>query len=147
MFKAMTEATGGVLTAIRGEAAPGEGPPLHVHPDQDELIHTLGGLYLIQLGDAQFEAPPGSFVFISRGTPHTWRNVGATPARFFAATIPASPEFEQCFVCYAELPAHEPGSVAALPDMMDHVIGVRRFDCSAPRSAPRCGRRAVVRRP
>jgi len=112
MFKAMAEATGGVLTAIRGEAAPGEGPPLHVHPDQDELIYTLEGVYLVQLGDAQFEAPPGSFVFIPRGTPHTWQNVGRTPARFFAALVPASPEFEQFFVRYAELPRNERGVAA-----------------------------------
>jgi quercetin dioxygenase-like cupin family protein len=41
-FEAMADATGGVLTAIRGEAAPGEGPPLHEHPDH-ELIYTLEG--------------------------------------------------------------------------------------------------------
>jgi quercetin dioxygenase-like cupin family protein len=111
-FKAMAEASGGALTAIRGEAAPGEGPPLHVHPDQDELIYTVEGLYRVQLGDARFDAPPGSFFFIPRGTAHTWQNVGTTPARFFAALIPASPEFEQFFVRYAELPPGERGPAA-----------------------------------
>jgi quercetin dioxygenase-like cupin family protein len=117
-FKAMAETTGGVLTAIRGEAAPGEGPPLHVHHDQDELIYTLEGRYRIRLGDAQFDALPGSFVFIPRGTAHTWQNVGAAPARFFAAFIPAAPQFEQFFARYAELATHERG-VAAFARLAD----------------------------
>ena len=111
-FKAMADATGGVLTAIRGEAAPGEGPPLHEHPDQDELIYTLEGRYRVQLGDAQFNAPPGSFIFIPRGTPHTWQNVGDTPARFFAAFTPAAPQVEQFFARYAALPPHERSAAA-----------------------------------
>lgn len=111
-FKAMAEATGGALTAIRGEAAPGEGPPLHVHPDHDELIYTLVGRYRFQLDDAQVEAPPGSFLFIPRGTAHTWQNVGNTPARFFAAFTPAAPQFEQFFMRYAELPPRERGDAA-----------------------------------
>jgi quercetin dioxygenase-like cupin family protein len=106
-FPAMAEATGGALTAVLGEAAPGEGPPLHVHPDQDELIYTLEGRFLVQLGGSRSDASPGSFFFIPRGTPHTWQNVGATAARFFAVFTPASPQFEQFFVRYAELPPHE----------------------------------------
>jgi quercetin dioxygenase-like cupin family protein len=111
-FTALAEATGGALTAIRGEAAPGEGPPLHVHPDQDELIYTLEGRYRVRLGDSRFDAPPGTFIFIPRGTEHTWQNTGATPARFFAAFTPAAPQFEQFFVRYAELPPHERGAGA-----------------------------------
>lgn len=111
-FTAMAEATGGALTALWGEAAPGEGPPLHVHPDQDELIFTVKGRYLFQLGDSRFDAQPGSFIFIPRGTEHTWQNAGATPARFFAAFTPASPQFEQFFVRYAELSPEERGVAA-----------------------------------
>jgi quercetin dioxygenase-like cupin family protein len=119
----MAAATGGALTAVRGEAAPGEGPPLHVHPDQDELIYTLEGRYRVQLGDSQFDAPPGSFVFIPRGTWHTWQNVGNGPARFFAALYPAAPQFEQFFVRYAELPPHE-RTAAAFARMADETQGM-----------------------
>ena len=111
-FTAVSEATGGALTALWGEAAPGEGPPLHVHPDHDELIYTLKGRYLIQFGDAQFDASPGSFIFIPRGTAHTWRNVGDAPARFFAAFTPAAPQFELFFARYADLPPDERGVAA-----------------------------------
>ena len=47
----MSEACGGALTAIEATAAPGEGPPLHVHRDLDELIYTLEGTYRVKLGN------------------------------------------------------------------------------------------------
>ena len=39
-FKITTEASGGALTAIETTAARQDGPPFHVH-DQDERIYTL----------------------------------------------------------------------------------------------------------
>ena len=107
-FKIMSDASGGALTAIETIAAPQDGPPLHVH-DQDELIYTLDGTFRVKLGDTIREAAPGSFVFIPRGTPHTWQNVGAKPGRFFAAVMPAATAFEEFFMRYAELPAEERG--------------------------------------
>ena len=111
-FKAMADACGGTMTAIEGLAAPGEGPPLHLHRAQDELIYTLEGAFRIKLGEELFEAPPGSFVFIPRGTPHTWQNISRAPSRLFAALFPAATEFEQFFVRYAELPPDERGPSA-----------------------------------
>src|SRR4051794_40777926 len=106
-FKSMADASGGALTALEGVAAPGEGPPLHLHRGQDELIYTLDGQFRVRLGDQVLDAPGGSFFFIPRGTPHTWQNVGEARGRFLAALMPASVEFEQFFVRYAELPPHE----------------------------------------
>jgi len=103
-FKATSDQSGGGFTAIEGVSAPGEGPPLHLHREQDEFIYTLEGTYRVKLGDDLIEAPPGSFVFIPHDTPHTWQNVGDGLARFVAALIPASVEFEEFFLRYAELP-------------------------------------------
>ena len=50
-FKAISEQTAGGLTAIEGVSAPGEGPPLHVHGEQDEFIYTLDGTFRVRLGD------------------------------------------------------------------------------------------------
>jgi quercetin dioxygenase-like cupin family protein len=108
-FKATADVSGAALTVVEGSAAPGQGPPLHVHRDQDELIYTLEGRFRIRLGDELHDAPAGSFVFIPRGSPHTWQNIGDTRARFLAALMPAAPEFEQFFVRYAELPREERG--------------------------------------
>jgi quercetin dioxygenase-like cupin family protein len=109
-FKALADASDGALTAIEGGGAPGEGPPLHVHPRQDEFIYTLEGTFRIKLGDRLFDAAAGLFIFIPRGTAHTWQNIGDTPARFFAGFTPAAAEFEQFFRRYSELAPDDRGA-------------------------------------
>jgi quercetin dioxygenase-like cupin family protein len=108
-FKAVSDQSDGGITAIEGVSAPGEGPPLHVHSEQDEFIYTLDGTFRVRLGDELIEAPPGSFVFIPRNTPHTWQNVGDGHARFVATLFPASVEFEEFFLRYGELSPEERG--------------------------------------
>ena len=88
-FKITSDESDGALTAIETFIVRPEGPPLHVH-DQDEVIYTLEGSLRVKLGDTLREAPAGSFVFIPRGTAHTWQNVGAEPLRFFATIMPAA---------------------------------------------------------
>lgn len=107
-FKITSDESDGALTAIETFVVRQEGPPLHVH-DQDEVIYTLAGSLRAKLGDTMREAPAGSFVFIPRGTPHTWQNVGGEPLRFFATITPAAVEFEEFFKRYAQLPAEERG--------------------------------------
>jgi quercetin dioxygenase-like cupin family protein len=109
IFKGMAEATHGALTALETSASPAEGPPLHMHRDQDETIYVLDGRFRVQLADRLVDVSPGSFVFIPRGTAHTWQNVGDTPGRFFAIVVPADRKFEQFFVRYSQLPEHERG--------------------------------------
>jgi quercetin dioxygenase-like cupin family protein len=108
-FKAMAETTGGALTALETIASPREGPPLHVHRDRDETIYTLDGQFGVQLADALVDASAGSFVFIPRGTVHTWQNVGDAPGRLLATIMPADRRFEQLFLRYSQLPRQERG--------------------------------------
>lgn len=108
-FKLVSDQSGGGVTVIEGVSAPGEGPPLHVHREQDEFIYTLEGTFRIRLGNDVIEARPGSFVFIPRNTPHTWQNIGEGPSRFVATLIPGSVEFETFFRRYAELLPEERG--------------------------------------
>ena len=107
-FKALAGESEDVVTALVTIAAPGEGPPLHVHAET-ELIYTLEGTFRVKLGDVIQEAKAGSFVFIPSGTPHTWQNIGEAPARFFATIMPAARSFEEFFRRYAELPVDERG--------------------------------------
>ena len=112
IFKATAAQTGGGMTAIDTLVAPGEGPPLHVHPEQDEFIYVLDGTFTVRLEEELIDAEPGSFIFIPRGTPHTWKNAGLVPARFYAGFVPAAPAFEEWFARYAELPAERHGTEA-----------------------------------
>jgi quercetin dioxygenase-like cupin family protein len=103
-FKARAEQTCGTLTAMESVAAPGEGPPLHVHLCEDELVYVVEGRLLIRLDNALHEAPAGSFVFIPRGVAHTWQSAGDGPTRFLFAFTPAAPGMERFFERSAELP-------------------------------------------
>jgi quercetin dioxygenase-like cupin family protein len=107
-FKITSDESDGVLTAVETLVARPEGPPLHVH-EQDEVIYTLAGSLRVKLRETIREAPAGSFVFIPRGTPHTWQKIGVEPLRFLVTIMPAAVAFEEFFKRYAELPAEERG--------------------------------------
>jgi quercetin dioxygenase-like cupin family protein len=46
------------------------GPPLHIHPNIDEIFIVLEGEHLFQLGDDQFHLTVGDTIFIPRGVAH-----------------------------------------------------------------------------
>jgi quercetin dioxygenase-like cupin family protein len=50
----------------------GEGPPWHVHPQEDEWFYTLEGEFTFYVGDTRLSLPAGSFAFGPRGVPHTF---------------------------------------------------------------------------
>ncbi|BAU54028.1 Cupin domain protein [Mucilaginibacter gotjawali] len=62
--------TGGALTISEYTGFAKGGPPLHIHPLQDEVFYILEGEHLFQLGDRQFHLKQGDTVFIPRNTPH-----------------------------------------------------------------------------
>jgi quercetin dioxygenase-like cupin family protein len=103
-FKARAEQTCGMLTAMESVAARGEGPPLHVHVHEDELVYVVEGCLLFSLDDALHEMPAGSFVFIPRGVAHTWQAASDGPTRFLFAFTPGAPGMERFFERAAELP-------------------------------------------
>jgi quercetin dioxygenase-like cupin family protein len=105
-FKARGEQTGGTLTALENVIAPGDGPPLHVHAAEDESWYVLEGQLRFRLGGEIADAPAGSFVFVPRGTPHCFRNVGERPARILVLFTPSG--MERFFDRFAALPAGPP---------------------------------------
>ena len=78
MVNVPATATGDALSVMSWHGhAPG-GPPLHLHPDQDEVFIVDDGEYRFQCGDAQFLLQAGDSIFLPRGVPHTFRQLGAT---------------------------------------------------------------------
>jgi quercetin dioxygenase-like cupin family protein len=102
-FKARGAETGGAITFCQTLAAPGQGPPLHVHLSADEFLYVVSGRLRVQLADALHHATAGSFVFVPRGIAHTWQVAGDVDARFVFGFTPASPEMERFFERAAEL--------------------------------------------
>jgi quercetin dioxygenase-like cupin family protein len=101
-FKVRGEQTGGSLTVFENIVAPQDGPPLHRHQDEDEAWYILEGTLRFRL-DAQIaSAPAGTFVFVPRGVPHCFQNVGDQQARILVMFTPSG--MERFFDLFAELP-------------------------------------------
>jgi mannose-6-phosphate isomerase-like protein (cupin superfamily) len=62
-FKLRGAQTDGALTAFESIAPPGEGPPLHLHENQDEIWYAFEGTFRVRLDTEVREAPAGTFVF------------------------------------------------------------------------------------
>ena len=103
-YKARSGQTEGALTAWESTAAPGEGPPLHLHVSEDEFLYVLEGRLRFRLDESDYTEPAGAFVFIPKGVPHTWQNAGDDHARILFVFTPASPGMERFFERSAELP-------------------------------------------
>jgi mannose-6-phosphate isomerase-like protein (cupin superfamily) len=121
-FKLRGDQTRGALTAFENVIAPGDGPPLHVHANEDEAWYVLDGELRFRLGEKIAAAPSGSFVFVPRGTPHCFQNTGATPARILVLFTPSG--MERFFDRFAELEAFDPSVFAAIgADVGMDVVG------------------------
>jgi quercetin dioxygenase-like cupin family protein len=91
-FLARGAQTNGALTALESVIPPGQGPPVHVHANEDESIYLIDGAMRFKLGDELSDTPAGSYVFIPRGLPHAFHNPGDAPVRILVTFTPAGME-------------------------------------------------------
>jgi quercetin dioxygenase-like cupin family protein len=113
VFKVRGEQSDGRLTAVETIIPPGQGPPLHVHPNEDETLYVIEGEVRFRLGDELCGGAAGSFAFVPRGMPHTFQNVGQEPARMIIHFAPGG--IERFFEGFAalDLPGPEAFATAA----------------------------------
>lgn len=72
---------------------PEAGPPPNIHHQQDEAFYVLEGTFSFLSGDETIETWPGSFVWIPRGTLHTFKNTGESTGKLLVtSTFPGSHE-------------------------------------------------------
>jgi uncharacterized cupin superfamily protein len=69
--------------------APGFSPPLHIHHHEDEAFWLLDGALTLLCDGQLFEATTGSFIWLPRKRPHTFRVEGDTPVRGLLLSTPA----------------------------------------------------------
>jgi len=98
-----TEATGGAISVIIGSHRPGEGPPDHVHFDQEEMFFIVEGTYELTIDDQTSTIGPGTIVFIPRNVVHRFRNVGDTTAQMLDWSLPGGQD--RYFKAVSELAA------------------------------------------
>lgn len=68
------------------------GPPLHIHPEQEEIHYVLQGRLSYQIGEARMELKSGDCIYIPKGTPHSWINLKQEPARILGILTPGGSE-------------------------------------------------------
>ena len=51
---------------------PNGGPPLHVHPNQDEWFYVVEGSYLFQVGADRYQIKAGDTIYLPRKVPHAF---------------------------------------------------------------------------
>jgi quercetin dioxygenase-like cupin family protein len=114
--KVATRETGsGVLVMEHTHLVPG-GPPLHLHPNQEEWFYVMEGEVAFQVGDQRLHLHAGDSVLAPRRVPHTFSSVAAMPSRMLIAFFPAG-KMEQYF---RDIPDHK--GQAGDPEFM------RRYD-------------------
>lgn len=73
----------------------GEPTPLHTHTDTEEAFYVLSGHAAVWSGDTEFEAHPGMFLLVPRGTRHALRRLSEEPVRML--TLLSPPGLERFF--------------------------------------------------
>lgn len=117
-LKASGRSTAGALTVFETNVE--AGPPLHVHTREDECVYVLAGELSVRCGDAAFDAPAGSFVFLPRGRAHRfWAKDGS--ARLLLIAVPGGIEhyFREINAAASDLEGHligEKYGIRVVPD-------------------------------
>jgi quercetin dioxygenase-like cupin family protein len=108
VVKATAGSTNGGYGLLESLVAAGASPPMHIHRREDETFWVLEGALSVTCGEETYDAPAGSYVFLPRDVPHTFRVVSPTPARLLTLLTPGGGE--QFFV-----EAGRPAERATLP--------------------------------
>jgi quercetin dioxygenase-like cupin family protein len=87
-IKASANGTGGSLSLMEIDCAPGGGPPPHIHVEEEEALYVLDGEFEILIGEQLHSYGPGAVAFIPRGTIHRFAYTGESTGRILAFFTP-----------------------------------------------------------
>jgi quercetin dioxygenase-like cupin family protein len=91
-FKATSAQTAGAFTVFENVSLPGNGPPPHLHENEDESIYVIDGEFEILLGAKTMRAEPGAFIFVPKRTVHRFRCIGDDPGKVLIHYTPGGIE-------------------------------------------------------
>lgn len=119
--------TSGEFTLLQTQGEPPDfGPPLHLHRDAAEAFFVLEGEYLMYVEDQQTLCPPGTFVYVPRGVPHTFKVVSDGPGKKLNLFAPAAmTEF------FEKLAAAE-ASGSATPELLEQIATESHMEVLGP---------------
>jgi mannose-6-phosphate isomerase-like protein (cupin superfamily) len=104
-------------------AAPGFDTGAHYHTKIEEYFYILEGELDLRLGDREFRAGPGAFVFVPPPTPHYIANRGTKPGRLLLGCNPAGHEnyFMELSALLAKPGPPDSATIAALRQKYDTI--------------------------
>ena len=105
---------------------PGFGPPLHIHHDAAEAFYVLKGAYRIFVPSGEYECGPGSFVYVPRGTAHTFQVVSEGPGEKLNLFAPSA------MVSFFGALAEAEGSGDVTPDMLEQIALASHMEVVGP---------------
>ena len=82
-IKVSQKDTNGDLTVFEYTGNAKGGPPLHIHPHQDEIFFIVQGEYLFQVGDEKHTLKAGDTIFLPRAVPHAFAQLSDNGKMFF----------------------------------------------------------------
>ena len=121
------DSTGGLLSLLQTRREPpGFGPPLHRHRDAAEAFYVLEGTYLMYADDLREECPPGTFVHVPAGVPHTFQVVSDVPGVKLNLFAPAA------MVGFFEALARAEADGTATPELLDVIAAEHQMEVLGP---------------
>ena len=130
-FKVTGKQTNGAFTVMDQVIQPQSGPPPHIHHREDEAFYVLSGRFSFLCGDKQSIFEAGSFIYVPKGTLHTFKNIDAQQGRLLVTITPAGLEdfFYRIGTPAADLatpPAFDPGVIDKLMQLAkDYQLDIR----------------------
>jgi quercetin dioxygenase-like cupin family protein len=94
--------TQGSFSLLEFEGKEGQWTVPHMHRNMEESFFVLDGGFTFTLNDKEFEAGPGDFLLVPRGTKHVLR-AGAEGGRLLTLVVPGG--LEEMFKELSALPA------------------------------------------
>lgn len=79
---------GALAVFVQTGFTPKGGPPLHIHPNQDEFFHIIEGEYRFRVGKDKYEMLAGDTIFLPRNVQHAFVQL-SEKARVLVAYQPA----------------------------------------------------------
>jgi mannose-6-phosphate isomerase-like protein (cupin superfamily) len=80
--------TGGSLGCFEDEVPAGEGPPFHVHDNEDEFFRVLEGRFAFWCNGTRVDLAEGGVICVPRGAVHRFQNIGQGLGRVMVVVTP-----------------------------------------------------------
>lgn len=132
IVRAGAEETAGRFDVLEAKVSRLQGPPLHVHAEQEDTFLVLSGTLKLQVGEELIDLHPGDLASAPPGVPHTYTNVEDEPAHVVNIMTPGG--LDRAFADFVKLPPGPPP-----PELLRELANNHGIEVVGPPIAVRLG--------